>query len=154
MIRRTIPIAVGAAVIIALGATTQAVAYPDQGSGSRCSSGSSGAVCAHLETDAGSGHIRARAAATANSGAFIIVTRSELDELTTERATGQQTLTVRAVNSAPKKSTGSTVSVIAGPIVEQCDNALATFQWLAVMNYTTPKGDFGPFDSGWQPGRC
>jgi len=154
MIRRMIPTAVGAAVIIALGATTQAVAYPDQGSGSTCSSGSSGAVCAHMETDAGSGHIRARAAATANSGEFITVTLSELDELTTERATGQQTLTVlRPRNGNPETSTGSTVSVIAGPFQEQCDNALAKFQWRAVMNYDTIKGSF-TLNSGWQPGRC
>lgn len=152
MFRKFALVAVCATALVTL-AATQANAYPDRGSGVLCSSGSSGTVCAHEETDIGSGHIRARGAADANAGSQITITRVTLQELTTEVATGQ--LTVSTVISTTKKgvSTGAVVSVIAGPVEEQCDSRLATFQWRAEVFYTTSKGNFHVI-SPWASGAC
>jgi hypothetical protein len=153
MIKLVCMVTAAVTVFISLSATP-AGAYPDAGSGSRCSDGDSGRACAHLETDAGSGHIRARSAATAANLKFINISLARLDMLTTERATGQQTMRTVLINREQKTSTDfDTKSTIAGPAQEQCDTATATFQWRAVMQYETILGGF-TLDSGWQPGFC
>ena len=111
----------------------------------------------HVETDTGSGHIRARLALDANPGQ--IITSDDRDggvdlwELTTERATGEQTVNVVAASSSSITSTGPVVSMIAGPVREQCDNRLATFQWRAAADYATARGMF-EIVTPWFSGAC
>jgi hypothetical protein len=141
--------------LVALTAT-QASAYPDRGSGSKCGSGTSGTACAHVETDIGSGHIRARMALDAKAGKIIASDHQEgvdLWELTTERSTGEQSAIVVADNDAPVSSTGSVVSLVAGPVKEQCDTKLATFQWRAGILYTTNTGMYEML-TPWFAGAC
>ena len=153
MIKKLAWLAAGITALVVLN-TTQATAYPDRGSGSKCATGASGTVCAHVETDISSGHIRARAAADANSGKRITITWVQLEELTTERSTGQQSDTVPVYTHETATSTGAVVSRIAGPVMEQCDNRLAYFQWRAYIAYTTSLG--GPYIilTDWYSGAC
>jgi hypothetical protein len=147
-------VAVCATAFVAL-ASTQASAYPDRGSGSICSSGTSGTVCVHLETDIGSGHVRARLAVDANPGKWIKTGWVELDELTTERSTGQQTSNGLIDEVKTVTSTGSVESIIAGPYQEECDTKLATFQWRAIATYSTPvKGGVFGIETPWLAGAC
>jgi hypothetical protein len=136
LIKRLAAVAVCATALVTL-AATQASAYPDRGSGTLCSSGPSGTACAHVETDIGSGHIRARLAVQARSGKRITTNTVQLEELTTERSTGQQSAVSVAYTPKRLPSTGSVVSVVAGPLEEECDSKLATFQWRADVSYTT-----------------
>jgi hypothetical protein len=152
---RKVALTVGAAAVLTVLATTAASAYPDAGSVSKCSSGASGAACAHLETDAGSGHIRARAAATPAAGSSITIVESRLDVLTTERATGEQqaAILLETKPAGGKVVTSGTGNLIAGPAEEQCDSKLAIFQYRAIMVYKTRLGQF-TLNTGWTAGRC
>lgn len=154
MIKKLVSVVAAAAALVIWSATV-ASAYPDAGSASKCSSGVDGTACAHLETDASSGHIRARAAATPAPGSEgITILESRLDVLTTERATGQQSArTLLYVRGFFNTIPGQTANVIAGPAQEQCDNALATFQYRAIMIYATKFGDY-TLNTGWHAGRC
>ncbi|MBO0883460.1 MAG: hypothetical protein J2P17_24615 [Mycobacterium sp.] len=153
MIKKLVAVAAVVAALVTWSAT-MASAYPDAGSVSKCSSGVDGTACAHLETDASSGHIRARAAATPAPGSEITILESRLDVLTTERATGQQSArTLLYVRGFFNTIPGETAHVIAGPAQEQCDTRLATFQYRAIMIYATKFGDY-TLNTGWHAGRC
>lgn len=156
MAPKKIAAVVGCVIALVALTATQASAYPDFGSGSKCSSGVSGTVCAHVETDIGSGHIRARMALDARAGKIITSDHQsgvDLWELTTERSTGQQTATVVAGNDTAVTSTGAVVSLIAGPVKEQCDTRLATFQWRAGILYATNTGMY-ELITPWFAGAC